>query len=315
MKNITHFASGLALASFVPGVMSGAAQGSALIALGGLCAMLPDTIDFKLVRYLERADAIIQPNRLSPDAQQMADAIADEMWHASSTRRARVIHLYPARRSSLEWILYKVRFDTSSGDVIVTLMTDDSEGKAHVGAMDFNYDSELSITELGSTSLRFSTSGSKIIVVFLPWHRVWTHSLLIAGILGVAMASILGVQAGIVTFLGYAIHVIEDQLGHIGSALWAPISFRRSSGAGLFHSGDAIPNITLIWLSLTLLLLNMDQTGQTPLLPIGPYLAFVVLLPCLILISTNVSRQWKKHLSQAEAERKRDLVAESQDIG
>ena len=111
MKNIAHFMSGLALASFVPGVMEDAARGSLLIALGGLCAMLPDTFDFKFVRYLERADAAIVPDVASPDAQTMADQIAEQMWLAVNRNRARVVHLHPARRSVSEWVLYSVRFD------------------------------------------------------------------------------------------------------------------------------------------------------------------------------------------------------------
>ena len=313
MKNIAHFMSGLALASFVPGVMEDAARGSLLIALGGLCAMLPDTFDFKFVRYLERADAAIVPDVASPDAQTMADQIAEQMWLAVNRNRARVVHLHPARRSVSEWVLYSVRFDAQYGDVIVTLDQDGSTGQAHVGPIDYTYDGALHIEELGSTSLRFSPNGAMVRVEFLPWHRVWTHSLLIAILLGLLLGMVLEPRAGIVAFLGYAVHVMEDQLGYMGSALLAPLSFKRTNGAGWLHSGDAIPNIVTVWLSLSLLLLNMDRVRQTPAISVGPYLGFAVILPCVILITVYARRRWHQHLTQLEAERQRDIVAEAQE--
>ena len=75
MKGIAHFASGLCLASFVPGVVESAAQGSLLIALGGACALLPDTLDFKFARYFERAESV-DPDPAHLDPQAIADQIA-----------------------------------------------------------------------------------------------------------------------------------------------------------------------------------------------------------------------------------------------
>lgn len=66
MKGIAHFASGLCVASFVPGVVEDAAQGGLLIALGGACAMLPDLLDFRFAKFLARRDADILPDRDQP---------------------------------------------------------------------------------------------------------------------------------------------------------------------------------------------------------------------------------------------------------
>ena len=54
MKGIAHFTAGLCAATFIPGVAESAAAGSLLIALGGAAGLLPDTLDFKLARYLKR---------------------------------------------------------------------------------------------------------------------------------------------------------------------------------------------------------------------------------------------------------------------
>ena len=53
MKGISHFLAGVAAATFVPGVVESAAQGSYLIVLGGFFGLLPDTLDFKFARYFE----------------------------------------------------------------------------------------------------------------------------------------------------------------------------------------------------------------------------------------------------------------------
>ena len=313
MKNIAHFATGLALASFVPSVMEDAAKGSLLVALGGLCAMLPDTIDFKLVRYLERPDASIAPDPAQPDPQQIADSIAMQMWLAASEKRPRTIHLHPARLSVSEWVLYTVRFDMAGGDVTVMMDRDGASASAHVGMMNYTYDGDLHIEELGGPSLRFNDSKQGILVEFLPWHRVWTHSLLIALALGLFLGWLIEPRAGLVAGLGYAGHVLEDQLGYMGSALLSPIFRKRGSGAGLLHSGDAIPNIVTVWLSLSLLLLNMDRIRAVPLISTGPYLALAVVLPCTVLVGIYARRRWKTHVLQFESERQRDILAEAQE--
>jgi hypothetical protein len=148
MKNVAHFASGLALASFVPGVIEDAARGSLLIALGGACAMLPDTLDFRLARYLEKRDADIAPDRAQPDPQVIADAIAAQMLLAVNEHRPRIVQLHPTRQGAVDWVLYTVRLDVAQGDVVITMDQDGSEGRAHVGRLDYTYDGDLHVEEL-----------------------------------------------------------------------------------------------------------------------------------------------------------------------
>ena len=67
MKGISHFLAGIAAATFVPGVVESAAQGSYLIVLGGFFGLLPDTLDFKFARYFERhVDIDPDPGNLDP---------------------------------------------------------------------------------------------------------------------------------------------------------------------------------------------------------------------------------------------------------
>ena len=108
MKGIAHFASGLCVASFVPGVTQAAANGDLSIALGGACAMLPDFLDFRFARFLEKPDAEIVPDLKHPDPQILADAVAAQLRAVAKDGRPRIVHLHPVRRSLIDWTLYIV---------------------------------------------------------------------------------------------------------------------------------------------------------------------------------------------------------------
>ena len=310
MKGIAHFASGLCIASFVPGVVNDAAQGGLLIALGGACAMLPDTFDFRFAKFVERRDADIIPDRENPTPQALADALARE-FALVTPNRPRIVQFHPLRRGVVDWILYTLRFDTSRGDVVITM--NDVEARAHVGRLDYQYDGALEIIELGGPSLELSQSGQGYRIEFLPWHRRWSHSLVLAAALGGLLAVLIGPTAGLVGGLGYATHVLEDQLGYMGSNLFWPFTRRRFEGLRLLHSGDAIPNMVTVWLSLALLLLNLDRAREMPLIAVGPFLSFAVALPVLLLVAVYARRKWRRHVASSQAERARETIAEGEE--
>ena len=55
MKGIAHFTAGVAAASFFPGAVAAAVDGNPLyFVLGGVCGLLPDTLDFKFGRFFYR---------------------------------------------------------------------------------------------------------------------------------------------------------------------------------------------------------------------------------------------------------------------
>ena len=315
MKGISHFASGLCVASFVPGVAAAAANGDLSIALGGACAMLPDFLDFRFARFLEKPDAEIVPDLKHPDPQILADAVAAQLRAVAKDGRPRIVHLHPVRRSLIDWTLYTVRFDPARGEVGITLLGLDPapSASAPAGALEYGYDGAIDISELGGPSFRFSPGPRGVQIEFLPWHRAWSHSLLLALGLGLLLALVFGPTAGLVGALGYATHALEDQLGYMGSALFWPLFKGRSRGLGLLHAGDTIPNMVTVWLSLTLLLLNLDRALPTPLLAMGPYLAFAVALPTVVLLGIYAQRKLRGVLGPGPAEQQKDLVAESAD--
>ncbi|MCW1968212.1 MAG: metal-dependent hydrolase [Anaerolineae bacterium] len=312
MKGIAHFASGLCVAAWLPGVVQDAAQGGLLIALGGACAMLPDTLDFRIERFIEHRHANIAPSAEQPNAPAFADALAATMRAALADGKPRIAQLHPTRRGVVNWVLYSLRFDVANGDVVVRLAdhVHDAKpriGRAHVGPLDYGYDGEIHIEELGGPSLKFVPVPSRadtttqtpapttLRIDFLPWHRQRTHSLLLAAGLGVLVGGLLGWTAGLVAGLGYAVHVLEDQLGYMGSNLWWPLTSERTAGLKWLHASDAPANAATVWLSLSLLLLVLDRARDAPLLPLLPYLLLVVGLPSLLLIGLQARRAWRRH--------------------
>ena len=96
-------------------------------------------------------------------------------------------------------------------------------------------------------------------------------------------------QAGLVAFFGMSAHIVEDQLGYLGSNLFWPITQERSAGARLLHSGDAIPNFLAVWTALVLILFNLDRfsapvQNRNPLLIPVIYFGTTLIVPALILI-------------------------------
>jgi membrane-bound metal-dependent hydrolase YbcI (DUF457 family) len=314
MKGIAHFATGLCVASFVPGVAESAAQGSLLIALGGVFGMLPDFLDFRFARFLQKRDAEIVPDAIDPNPQPIADAIAYEC--ALAMNGARIIQLHPLRRNAIDWVTYSVQFDSSAGEVIVLM--NGVEARADVSNLRYGYDGPLDVGELGGPSLRLlphpnplsGGGGAELHIEFLPWHRTWSHSLVLAAACGMLMALLLGPPAGMVAAFAFAAHVLEDQLGYLGSNLFWPFTKDRSNGMRLMHSGDTIPNMLTVWLSLMLLLLNLDRVRDVPLIAAGPFLGFAVLLPSVVLIGVFARRRWQKF--STENERNRDAIAETE---
>ncbi|HTP10900.1 MAG TPA: metal-dependent hydrolase [Anaerolineae bacterium] len=328
MKGISHFLAGVAAATFVPGVVASAAQGSYLLVLGGFFGLLPDTLDFKFARYFEH-HVNIDPDPANLDPQFIARAVAAEIDRAAETGKAIRVQLHNIPLGPNRWRQYRIRFDSERSEIVVgigpivnsTLVPLDESGQrvARVktnAKIDYTYDSDMTADIFNGPSFAFVPRPHAVEVQFLPWHRAWSHSFTLAALLGLITGVLLGsVQAGLVAFLGMSAHIVEDQLGYLGSNLLWPFTKERSAGARLLHSGDAIPNFLAVWTALVLILFNLDRfsasiQNREPLLtPPLLYFGTTLILPALILIGVYA---WERHKVpvQRQVAQQADIVAE-----
>ncbi|MBC7227256.1 MAG: metal-dependent hydrolase [Thermoflexales bacterium] len=343
MKGITHFLTGVALATFFPEVVRQAADGSLLPVLGGVAGILPDTLDFKFARYFERYDLEIDPGP-NPDPRRIADALVGAMRRAYETGQSRNIMLHTIRLGADLWRQYIVRFDPRTHQVAVRIGPvvntgqvpfpgSEPEGLEEVRIpLDFplveTYDEEYKIDIFSGPSFRFERVGDRLRVHFLDWHRRWSHSLTLAVLLGLGVAALAALievvgqgavtrtplWAGLITTLGFAGHILEDQLGFMGSNLFYPFTKGRMSGLRLLRSGDAIPNFLTVWLASAVMLFNLDRFSASPRLAPLSYLSLAVGLPLVVLGGFYALGRRQARPRPREFLRQRDIVAEAEEV-
>ncbi len=297
MKGLSHFATGVALATFFPAVVHAGAAGSLLPMLGGIGGILPDTLDFKFARYFERYDVEIDPG-VEPSAEAIADALVAAMRRAWERGEPQNVMAHTIRLGADLWREYAIRFDPQAGAVEVRIgpLVNTGQvpypGTEPVGAVArrevgvplvHTYSAEYRVNIFSGPSFRFAREGDALHVHFLDWHRRWSHSLTLAAAAGVLVGVLLGFWAGLVFALGWAGHVLEDQLGYMGSNLFWPFTKRRVPGLGLIHSGEPIPNTLTVWTALILILANLDRFSASPQLTGTPFFTVALGAPWLIL--------------------------------
>jgi hypothetical protein len=312
VKGIAHFLGGVALSTFVPGVVARAGDGGLLPVLGGMAGLLPDTIDFKFCRFFERYDVSVDPGD-TPDAHTIAELIAGAMGDAVRLGTKRTVMLHTAREGPDLWRRYHVRICAEDGRVAVQIGPQVSTagvpvpGSAPAGGQTAEVVAgvpvgdgqglEVTVDAFSGPTVTFAPTTDGVLVLFLDWHRRWSHSPLFALVLGLAVAgfyalletlcsgaaSRMAITAGLVATLGVLGHIAVDQLGTMGSQLLYPFSRRRIRGLGLLHSGDALPNFLAVWTSVATILLNLDRLGGRPRIAPLRFMAFGIGLPVLLL--------------------------------
>jgi membrane-bound metal-dependent hydrolase YbcI (DUF457 family) len=281
MKGIAHFISGVAVASFCPWSIEAAQNGNpTYFILGAVAGILPDTIDFKFYRFFYKHDVRIEPDRNRLDPQSIADAVAAAVSAAMEGQRT-TLKLSSIQMGADNWRQYRVKIDPEAGEVRVQFGPVVSTGQVPqpdtlpdprpVGIATFSapilqsYEPTYTVDIFDGPSFAFKRNDTgQVEIDFLPWHRNWSHSLTVGAFLA-GIASIWTWHAGVVIFGAYVIHVIEDQMGHMGSNLFFPFSKKRAPGLKMMHSGDAFPNFTGVWLCCLLIFWNVYAAIESPL--------------------------------------------------
>jgi membrane-bound metal-dependent hydrolase YbcI (DUF457 family) len=304
MKGIGHFLSGLGVASCFPGAVEAAgAQDPFLILLGGVSGLLPDTIDFRICRYLWRADHSVCPGVDELDPKPVAETVAGAIDEARREQKMTTVKLHTMKVSPNYWRTYSVFIDPSEKTVtskIGPLRTigqvmggsgslPESEPKeGGVARARFeadvvqSYDAETRAEIFSGPDFAFVPERGRVRVDFIPWHRIWSHSLTFGVLWGLAVMLLLGlwrwivpgeahgflggmsVTAGLIAVLGFWSHVLVDQSGKLGCNLLYPFTKKRTNGLGVTASGSVFGNFTLNYVSIAVILWNLNAFAPEP---------------------------------------------------
>lgn len=287
MKGITHFTAGLAAASLVPGAVEMASQGSLILLLGGVAGVLPDTIDFKWSKFVEDYQFEVDPDPHAPDPQAIAEQVAkaiDAAYEADGAPVGLMIHT--TRVGADAWRQITVTLDAThqevrcqigpvvtTGQVAIAGTSPETPVAAAKTKHPFHdsYLDTLRVNIFSGPSWELRKENGKVALNFIAWHRRGTHSLFFAACLIALGTGLFGFRHGLAMAAGVATHIAEDQLGFMGCALFWPFHHRRFHGLGLWHSGDAMANFTSVWVSMAILLWQLN--AHHPEHPMGESLA------------------------------------------
>jgi hypothetical protein len=311
MKGLSHFVSGIAAASFLREAVQLSAQGGFPLLLAGLGAIVPDVLDFRIGRFLQRLDVEVKLDPGSPDPQAMAEQVAAAVERAAKATRPIVVQLRAARTQGGLWRQYTVSLGTEVGVRLGPLVTTSgraagwgpvrgtaaggqgkgnenpqtTEGRASLGQpVRMDTGAVVKVDAFGGPTIALRPRGGWIEATFLPWHRAWSHSLLLAAALSLLVTIVSRPLFGVLVGMGVTAHILGDQLGYMGSNLFWPLVRRRTRGLGLFHSTDALPNLFCVWLGTLLVVYNLDRFAAEPILRPWPFFGLGMALPWAVWI-------------------------------
>ncbi len=257
--------------------------------------------------------------------------------------------LHTVRLGADQWRTYTVRFDAAAGEVVVRIgpvvdtgqhplpgtepnpaaMSDQAGHAAEKARVGFGfplmptYQEETSIDIFSGPSFTFRRVGECLHIGFLEWHRRWSHSLTLAAAVGLGTAAMAGLTqhlvgptvvapsfAGLVVGLGVLGHILQDQLGFLGSNLLFPLTWHRTRGLGLLHSADGVPNFLTVWSALVLILVNLDRFSDQPRLNPWWPLVLGVVVPWIAFVA--VDRRQRVSRDREGTLRQREILSEAE---
>ena len=312
MKGITHFITGIAVATFFKSLVVGAAmEDSLLILLGGIFGLLPDTIDFKFLTYMEKHDIVIDPDPYDVRPQEIAETIAGAINRAGTLEPGKMVEvqLHTLKLGSDLWQSYSVFFDKRNSQVVVRVgphvtmsgvpahgtepPADKALGVAKYTPKLFEYYGRPSeIKGFSGPSFGFlKRKDGAVEVVFIPWHRRSGHSLTLGAILAAIMSLLFqNWVVGAVIFTAWFMHILIDTFGHMGNNLFWPFTKQRTSGLYLVSAGNPYWNAFTVYSCIALIIWNLNRYAWTDSyrawgldVPVWLYLFVVVVIPWAIL--------------------------------
>lgn len=180
---------------------------------------------------------------------------------------------------------------------------------------------------------KVETAGKAVVEeVFIPWHRGFSHSFTAGLLLAlplIVFLRLLGYQhffeLTLASMLGYWMHVVEDQMGFMGSILLPPITKKRVPGLMLGPRIYGAMNFAAAWLMISLMVWNLNR--YIPLISDGvprpiqipdPELILLLASPSIALFAAGAvdritySRRLKAVAKEKEAE---EAIEEREEVG
>lgn len=130
-----------------------------------------------------------------------------------------------------------------------------------------DYEAALRVDGFRGPSVRLERpTRQRVRMTFLPWHRRWSHSVVVA--LGAAawLGWVAGPWCALAAFCAMVLHILADQLGFMGCNLFWPYTARRRAGLQLMHATDTLWNLGAVWAACLLTGWNLTRFGpwETP---------------------------------------------------
>lgn len=343
MKGLTHFISGVAVATFFREAVDMSHQESSFIlTLGGIFGILPDTIDFKFAQFFEKYDYKVDPDPENPDVQQIADTLARAINEAHESGKPKSILFMTIKKGADLWRQYKMYFDIENSKVVVTMGPivntskkpfpgselpgkQQAEAKLNCRLCKQVYDKETYVDIMSGPSFQFVPQKDGAVKIdFLSWHRRWSHSLTMGIFLGFLGWLLMGLWVGFSKSLVYGLvitggfwaHVLEDQLGYMGSNLFWPFTKNKTVGTKSMHSGDAWPNFTTVWLSLVLIFYNLNRFAAEPFTDASflVYFSYAFIIPlCVLNILDRLLNRWDEQIMTKDVSHQSEVLKEKEE--
>lgn len=289
MKGITHFTVGVAFASCFPAAVQAGADGNPLyFILGGVFGLFPDTLDFKLLRFLHHHDMEVITDPSHPDPDLIANTLALAICRTHDTKKGTRVQLHTSQPGVGLWHQFRITLNRPDRHITVAFtgvvttsrhMTPDqpyppTEATASLPcAVTTDYTATTEMDIFSGPSFTFEPlPDGRVQARFIPWHRHGTHSLPIAAGVGLVVGGSIGPIAGVISGGAWACHALLDQCGFMGSNLLFPFTRHRTPGLQWGASGNALANFSMVWLSSLLVYWNLSRGAPGVPAPSFPHL-------------------------------------------
>ena len=315
MKGIVHFTAGVAIASFFPQSISAGMTGNPLyFILGGVAGLLPDTLDFKVIRFFWHHDIEIipdplvslesSPSEIRKQTQSIANGIAEAINIAHFEKRTVSVKLNTIQTGAGKWQAYQVKFDASAKNIVVRYIHDAeheeeatknsissrTEGRAQVACeLKVDYKSTITVDFLDGPTLYIAPlTDGRVSVGFIPWHRLYSHNLFSALLFSIPGYILCNFTMACIIFLAFISHIFIDQLGFMGSSVLFPFSRRRIGGIRGIRSESALANFAFFWMLCVIILWNLCRHDASHAIRAQPedlpkWIIFGLLIPFSIM--------------------------------